>query len=152
MRLLYLYTCFLMLASTAPCGCSRQFFKAHALHEHMLDLAMDHVPNVRLKLVAMLPRLKRALRLPADAAALEKLHHAVVSLQADTAPDVRAAAVAAEQELHSVEVLTEGAPRRSLLAIGGAAQAWIVAEEEEDAARLREEEVLLCAEQDAAAE
>ena len=53
------------LASSA-CACSRHYFKARGFFDAMLDASRDAVPNVRLQLCALLPALKRALRLPGD--------------------------------------------------------------------------------------
>ena len=85
-----------------PCGCSHVFFKAHGMHSAMLSLAADAVANVRLHLCSLLPTLKRTLRLPTDAEALQRLHHAVVALQSDRYRDVGTAAGAAEGTMSQV--------------------------------------------------
>lgn len=146
LRLNFTHVCGLLLDPSPPCGCSRQFFKAHHLHTSLLQLATDPVANVRLHVCGLLPALKRSLRLPADADALQNLHHAVVALQSDPARDVAHAAAAAEGSLRQLDMLTEGAPLRS--SSGAEERRW----EAEDGARLREEEALARAEQEALAE
>ena len=163
-RLLFAYACRLLLAvdddaaavgkavelppsmASAACACSRHYFKARGFFDAMLDASRDAVPNVRLQLCALLPALKRALRLPGDGARLEKLTHAAVALKSDGARDVRAAAVEAEAALRLVEVLPEGAP---LKAYGNNDERSAA---EADAARYAEEEAVVRAEQEAAAE
>jgi len=146
LRLNFTHACGLLLNPSPPCGCSRQFFKAHHLHTTLLNLATDPVANVRLHVCALLPSLKRSLRLPADADALQRLHHAVVALQSDHARDVARAAAVAAGSLRELDMLTEGAPLRS--SSGAEERRW----EAEDAARQREEEALARAEQEAVAE
>ena len=46
-----------------------------------LELAADATPTVRLRAAALLPALKRAVRLPDDVAALERLNSALAALQ-----------------------------------------------------------------------
>ena len=163
-RLLFAYACRLLLAvdddaaaagkavglppsmASAACACSRHYFKARGFFDAMLDASRDAVPNVRLQLCALLPALKRALRLPGDGARLEKLTHAAVALKSDGARDVRAAAVEAEAALRLVEVLPEGAPLKAYGNVEEQSSA------EADAARFAEEEAVVRAEQEAAAE
>jgi len=51
-----------------------------------LELAADATPTVRLRAAALLPALKRAVRLPDDVAALERLNGALAMLQARPQP------------------------------------------------------------------
>ena len=142
LRVDFLHTCSLLLDPSPPCGCSHRFFKAHSLHHAMLSLAADPVPNVRLRLCALLPPLKRTLRLPTDADALQRLHHAVVQLQSDGARDVQRSATLAEGALRQFDMLMEGAPLRRT---AGGDERWWEAED----ARAREEEALVSAEHEA---
>ena len=81
--------------------------------------------------------------------ALERLHHAVVSLQSDPARDVREAATAAEAEIRQLD-LAGLDPDAAHASNAFAAEAR--ARNEDEAARLAEEEDLLRAEQEAVAE
>lgn len=55
---------------------SHRFFKEHWF-EPSLELAADTVADIRLRLCSLLPRLKRAVRLPADRALLQQLEACV---------------------------------------------------------------------------
>ena len=139
-RLLYLDACALLLGDEEALACSRTLFKAQGMHFPATDLATDPVSNVRLKLCGLLLPLKRTLRLPADAQALELLHLGTVALQADPSRDVRAAAAAVQPALGSVEVLMEGAARRATAAGGARREALdAVLQAEEEALRSEEE-------------
>ena len=139
-RLLYLDACALLLGDDEALACSRTLFKAQGMHFPATDLATDPVSNVRLKLCGLLLPLKRTLRLPADAQALELLHLGTVALQADHSRDVRAAAAAVQPALGSVEVLMEGAARRATAAGGARREALdAVLQAEEEALRSEEE-------------
>ena len=110
------------------------------MHFPAIDLATDPVSNVRLKLCGLLLPLKRTLRLPADAQALELIHLGSVALQADPSCDVRAAAAAVQPALGSVEVLMEGAVRRATSAGNARREALdVVLQAEEEAMRSEEE-------------
>ena len=89
LRIDFLYCCELLLDASPPCGCSHAFFKAHGLHHALLSLGADPVPNVRLHLCALLPRIRRTLRIPNDDDALQKLHQTVAELRGDAARDAR---------------------------------------------------------------
>ena len=146
LRIDFLHACGLLLDQSLPCGCSHVFFKAHGLHHSLLALASDPVANVRLHLCSLLPPLKRTLRLPGDNDALQKLHHAVVALQSDSARDVRRAASLAEGSLRQFDMLTEGAALRRTSV--GEEHRW----ETENADRLAEEEAMTKAEQESVAD
>lgn len=146
LRLCFVHACALLLDPSPPCGCSRAFFKEHALHTALLSLSADPVANVRLAFCEQLAPLKRTMRLPTDADALQMLQHAAVTLQSDGARDVQRAASVADRSLRQLDVLTEGAPLRRTPS--GGERWW----EDEDAARLAEEEALHSAEQEAYAE
>ena len=157
LRLAYVDACGHLFDPAPPCGCSRDFVKAHHLHSALQMLATDPVPNVRLATCALLPALKRTLRLPADADALQRLYHAVSALQSDGTRDVRAAAAAIEGTLRSLEVLADSSTALSAMrtaaavAAGGSSaetQRW----EADDAQRRAEEEALTRAEQEAVLE
>ena len=89
LRLCFVHACALLLDPSPPCGCSRAFFKEHALHTALLSLSADPVANVRLAFCEQLAPLKRTMRLPTDADALQMLQHAAVTLQSDGARDAR---------------------------------------------------------------
>jgi serine/threonine-protein phosphatase 4 regulatory subunit 4 len=55
---------------------SKQYFKRH-FFDTLLLMAKDRVPNIRLKLCAILPRLKSLLSLPSDRALLQRLEDTV---------------------------------------------------------------------------
>ena len=154
LRIDFLHACGLLLNPHLPCGCSHACFKAHGLHHSLLALASDPVANVRLHLCALLPPLKRTLRLPGDNDALQNLHHAVVALQSDAARDVRRAAGVAEGLLRQFDMLTEGSGRSRRLSrvdMGGTADgasSWACENEE----RLSEEEAMARAEQESVAD
>ena len=149
LRLLFTSVCGMLLVPRCPYGCSRAFFKAHHLHTALLNLASDPVPNVRLRVCELLPYLKRALRLPADADALQRLHHAVIELQSDSARDVRLGASKVTGLLRELDMSSDGSPlRRDSLTSTPTDRQW----EADDAARLGEEEALARSEHEALAE
>ncbi|KAI9090280.1 armadillo-type protein [Phlyctochytrium arcticum] len=83
---------FLDLCETVLGVFSHRFFKENFLQSY-LELVKDPVPNVRLRLVSLLPAVRRTLRLPADSALLQKVSEAVGTLlTADQDRDVTEAA------------------------------------------------------------
>eukprot|EP00163_Fabomonas_tropica_P030816 TRINITY_DN7123_c0_g1_i1.p1 TRINITY_DN7123_c0_g1~~TRINITY_DN7123_c0_g1_i1.p1 ORF type:complete len:769 (-),score=156.73 TRINITY_DN7123_c0_g1_i1:164-2470(-) len=85
---------------------SRKWFKEHFFNL-ALELAQDKVPNVRLRLCALLPQLKKSLMLPDDDALLEKIKDRAALLMTDSDKDVSKAAHAAAKELSRIQ------PRRA---------------------------------------
>lgn len=71
----------------------------------MLELANDSVPNVRLKLCPLLPKLKQLVKLPADRNLLQLLEQAVRKILVnETDRDVTAAIESAVKLLDEVQV------------------------------------------------
>ena len=58
---------------------SRQFFKEY-FFESLLELALDPVPNIRLRLCPLLPKLKAHIKLPTDRNLLQQLESYVRKL------------------------------------------------------------------------
>ncbi|TPX60767.1 hypothetical protein SpCBS45565_g07419 [Spizellomyces sp. 'palustris'] len=88
-RLLFLDLCEAVLSVF-----SHKFFKENFLPSY-LELVKDPVPNVRLRLVSLLPAVRRTLHLPADSALLQRVSEAVGTLlTADPDRDVTEAASA----------------------------------------------------------
>lgn len=58
---------------------SRRFFKDY-FFESALDLALDTVPNIRLRLCPLLPKLKAHIKLPSDRNLLQQLESCVRKL------------------------------------------------------------------------
>ena len=54
LRLAYVDACGHLFDPAPPCGCSRDFVKAHHLHSALQMLATDPVPNVRFTTVVAL--------------------------------------------------------------------------------------------------
>ena len=83
---------------------SRAFFKEY-FFESVLELANDSVPNVRLKLCPLLPKLKQLVKLPADRNLLQLLEQAVRKILVnETDRDVTAAIESAVKLLDEVQV------------------------------------------------
>lgn len=101
-RVLFLEICNLVLELY-----SRAFFKEN-FFEALLDLTLDPVPNVRLRLCPFFPRLKAIIRLPAERSLLQQLETSVRRLLgSERDRDVRAALEKAVMELDRVQVLME---------------------------------------------
>jgi serine/threonine-protein phosphatase 4 regulatory subunit 4 len=101
-RILFLEICKLVLELY-----SRAFFKEH-FFESVLDLTTDPVPNVRLRLCPLLPKLKAIIRMPAERQLLQLLETSVRKfLSSELDRDVRQALEKAVSELDRVTVLME---------------------------------------------
>uniref|UniRef100_T1IPS6 TOG domain-containing protein n=1 Tax=Strigamia maritima TaxID=126957 RepID=T1IPS6_STRMM len=84
---------------------SKQFFKTH-FFSCLLKLTDDPIPNIRLRLCSVLPRLKSLIKLPVDQKLLRLLEAAVRKLvNNETDKDVSAALGQAILELDNVELL-----------------------------------------------
>ena len=70
---------FLLLCEMAISLFSKQYFKLH-FYTDILLLAQDSVPNIRLKLCGILPRLKSVLSLPSDHVLLQQLEDTIEKL------------------------------------------------------------------------
>jgi len=55
---------------------SRNFFKTN-LFDHLVGMAMDPVPNIRMRLCPMLPLLKGLIKFPTDRALLQSLEQCI---------------------------------------------------------------------------
>eukprot|EP00842_Homolaphlyctis_polyrhiza_P001898 jgi/Hompol1/2709/HPOL_003014-RA len=85
-RIMFLDICEAILAQF-----SRKFFRDHIFH-HYLGLSRDPVANIRLRFVSMIPMVRRTIRLPMDAALLQKLLDVIDPLLArDSDGDVMSA-------------------------------------------------------------
>ena len=69
----------LLLSEMAISLFSKQYFKLHFYNDILL-LAQDAVPNIRLKLCGILPRLKSVLTLPSDHVLLQQLEDTIEKL------------------------------------------------------------------------
>jgi serine/threonine-protein phosphatase 4 regulatory subunit 4 len=67
---------FLRLCEMAIALFSKQYFKRN-FFDTLLLLAKDRVPNIRLKLCGILPRLKSLLSLPSDRGLLQQLEDTI---------------------------------------------------------------------------
>ena len=70
---------YLKMCEMAVCLFSKLYFKQSLLSE-LLTLSQDAVPNIRLKVVSLLPQLKSLLVLPADSAHLLHLEDTIKEL------------------------------------------------------------------------
>lgn len=70
---------YLLLSEMAISLFSKQYFKLHFYNDILL-LAQDAVPNIRLKLCGILPRLKSVLTLPSDHVLLQQLEDTIEKL------------------------------------------------------------------------
>jgi hypothetical protein len=87
---------------------SRRFFKNYLMHA-VLDMTNDPVCNIRMRVCALLPQLKRTIKLPRDSSLLQQLELCVTTLVADDDADVRAAAESAAEDMETIETTTEHA-------------------------------------------
>ena len=85
---------------------SRVFFKNNFMNA-LLELVKDKVPNVRLLLTGMMPRLKSILRLPRDANFLDRLNEVMQTLRNDSDRDVADKANTVTAIMKGMEVKTD---------------------------------------------
>ncbi|XP_014681369.1 PREDICTED: serine/threonine-protein phosphatase 4 regulatory subunit 4-like [Priapulus caudatus] len=94
---------------------SKSFFKQF-FYTQLLELHMDAVPNIRLRLCTLLPRLKSQLKLPTDRGLLQQLESCVRKLMVNEKDrDVTAAIRHAIMELDKIEVAMDTLSRRVFL-------------------------------------
>jgi serine/threonine-protein phosphatase 4 regulatory subunit 4 len=90
---------------------SRVFFKDY-FYDSVLELVCDQVPNVRLKLCPLLPRLKMLIKLPADRNRLQLLEQGVRKILVnETDQDVLEAIDKSVQSLDAVQVPMDSVSR-----------------------------------------
>ncbi|XP_055945697.1 serine/threonine-protein phosphatase 4 regulatory subunit 4-like [Argiope bruennichi] len=107
-RMLFIRVCELVIELF-----SKVFFKQH-FFKPLLTLSVDPVPNIRLRLCSILPRLKSLIKLPKDSHLLQQLESCVKTLISDEKDrDVSYAVSRAIEELDKIEVATEPLSRRS---------------------------------------
>lgn len=107
-RILFISVCDLVMENF-----SKTFFKDNFFLP-LLGLAEDPVPNVRLRLCRIIPRLKTLLKFPLDGSLLTELEICVGKLMIDEEDrDVSAAVRTAIAELDKIEVPVEISSRRS---------------------------------------
>ncbi|XP_035210031.1 serine/threonine-protein phosphatase 4 regulatory subunit 4-like isoform X2 [Stegodyphus dumicola] len=107
-RMLFIRVCELVIELF-----SKVFFKLH-FFKPLLSLSVDPVPNIRLRLCTILPRLKGLIKLPKDSLLLQQLESCVKTLMTDEKDkDVSFAVSKAIEELDKIEVATEPISRRS---------------------------------------
>lgn len=89
-------SCHTRLLFVKMCGMALDIFSSFYIKEHfflrLLSLASDPIPNVRLVLCGLLPRLKSMLKLPQDSNLLSALQDAIERLQNFHRPDKDVAA------------------------------------------------------------
>ncbi|XP_064600821.1 serine/threonine-protein phosphatase 4 regulatory subunit 4-like [Liolophura sinensis] len=91
---------------------SKQFFKEH-FYEAVLELSVDPVPNIRLKLCSILPQLKKVVKVPSDRALLQQLETCVRKLLINEKDkDVNACVKQAVEELDRIHVQMETIKKR----------------------------------------
>lgn len=94
---------------------SRRFFKDY-FFESALDLALDTVPNIRLRLCPLLPKLKAHIKLPSDRNLLQQLESCVRKLLLNEEDrDVNAALQKAVGELDRTQVQMESLTKKAFL-------------------------------------
>ncbi|TRY77320.1 hypothetical protein TCAL_11644 [Tigriopus californicus] len=104
-RMLFLRLCEMSIALF-----SRNYFKQHFFHK-LLCLSQDSVPNLRLKLCSLLPKLKSLLYLPSDRSLLHHLEDTVKELLLhEQDRDVLSALQIAIDELDRTEMGVDGVP------------------------------------------
>ncbi|GIY39742.1 hypothetical protein CEXT_169391 [Caerostris extrusa] len=107
-RMLFIRVCELVIELF-----SKVFFKLH-FFKPLLILSADSVPNIRLRLCAILPRLKSLIKLPKDSHLLQQLESCIKTLISNEKDrDVSYAVSRAIEELDKIEVATEPISRRS---------------------------------------
>ncbi|GFR26062.1 hypothetical protein TNCT_568761 [Trichonephila clavata] len=107
-RMLFIRVCELVIELF-----SKVFFKLH-FFKPLLTLSADPVPNIRLRLCVVLPRLKGLIKLPKDSHLLQQLESCIKALISDEKDrDVSYAVSRAIEELDKIEVATEPISRRS---------------------------------------
>ena len=108
-RMLYLKMC-----EMAVCLFSKLYFKQSFLSE-LLTLSQDAVPNIRLKVVSLLPQLKSLLVLPADSAHLVHLEDTIKELLVvETDRDVLGSLQTSIHHLADIETALEGMSKLGL--------------------------------------
>ena len=108
-RMLYLKMC-----EMAVCLFSKLYFKQSFLSE-LLTLSQDAVPNIRLKVVSLLPQLKSLLVLPADSAHLLHLEDTIKELLVvETDRDVLGSLQTSIHHLADIETALEGMSKLGL--------------------------------------
>ncbi|XP_042903187.1 serine/threonine-protein phosphatase 4 regulatory subunit 4 isoform X2 [Parasteatoda tepidariorum] len=107
-RMLFIKVCELVIELF-----SKAFFKTY-FFKPVLNLSADPVPNIRLRLCAILPRLKSLIKLPKDSSLLQELESCVKRLMTDESDkDVSFSVSKAIEELDKIEVTAEPISRRS---------------------------------------
>ncbi|KAG8182940.1 hypothetical protein JTE90_010569 [Oedothorax gibbosus] len=107
-RMLYIRICELVIELFSKGFFKQFFFKA------LLTLSSDPVPNIRLRLCSVLPRLKSLIKLPKDSQLLQELESCIKTLISNEKDkDVSYAVSKAIEELDKIEVTTEPISRRS---------------------------------------
>ncbi len=97
---------FIDVAITAMDLFSRNFFKQH-FFEALLELATDLVPNIRLRICPLLPKLKRHIKLPSDRQLLQLLETNVRKLLLNEKdPDVMIAIQKVSQHMFRTHILS----------------------------------------------
>ncbi|CAH1792525.1 unnamed protein product [Owenia fusiformis] len=91
---------------------SKSFFKEH-LFEYLLELSHDPIPNVRLKLCSILPRLKTLVKIPTDRGLLQQLEICVRKLLVNEKDiDVHTSLRKAVEKLDRVQVQMESLTKK----------------------------------------
>jgi len=113
-RSFYHRTLFITICHQIMKQFSRSFFKTH-MFEAVINLTADPVPNIRLRVCPLLPKLKAALKLPSDRNLLQQLETGVRKMMlAEKDRDVCTAIQRAIDELEKTTVVIDSLPNKNM--------------------------------------
>ena len=123
------------------------FYFKRIFFDSTLALAYDPVPNVRLEICGLLPRLKMTIAMPHDVIIMDRLGNAMSSLMIDLDPYVAQASSEMATAYRSIQVRSSSATHPSVQPPAGGDKVAATSElskfEEEDMKKLREEDEFL---------